>query len=185
MEHQVERERAEERQTSGNGDPGTAVTGAGMGDNGASGKDIAGNGATDKGVAASPRRQFKRAAEVVLLGVILLAGTNWGWREFGHVGREQQITLSWECSNGIQWTDGSGRRWHVTTKDRFGGDSSRLQPMNAPAPGQSQGPGFTKVAKGTIHFDSRDEATFRSDTGGSIQMARVREGQMFEMSCSM
>lgn len=128
-------------------------------------------------VSRSPDR---RQATVVLLGIAVAGLALYGWlwhADRAYVGATRRVSLTWQCWNGIVWTDpDSGVRWLATPPVPLGVGLET-------APRDPQGP--TKHADGHLHFDTREAATFTSDGGASMRLERQPPNRLYPTSCSI
>ena len=119
----------------------------------------------------APHRAARRWIATVLL-VIVLAGLGaygWHWHaDRSYVGSTAAASLTWTCWNGIFWTDpDTGIKW-------WAGEDRRV----IEGPIESATSGITKDqsglpirnATGSIHFDTRETATFTSAAGGHLPL---------------
>lgn len=130
-------------------------------------------------------RKIQRWEIVALvLALFLVGAAAWNhWSEPGYVGTTRNITLRWSCPNEIFWSDDDrGGTWRATPEPKwFERSATDRSASNGPEPELSS----TRQTFGSLHFDSRNRATFRSDTGGTMLMERQKKGTFDPNGCSI
>ena len=117
------------------------------------------------------RQTWEVAALVAVLGI--LAFVAWHrWTPPGYVGTSRRITLTWACTNGIQWFPPgqeatNGYSWWAGDDPVPSG-----QVVTAADVGRDSDGFSIERATGVLRFTSRGRATFRSDAGGTLAFTR-------------
>lgn len=129
-----------------------------------------------------------RVRQLAALGLLLvllggLAVYGWQWHaDRSYVGSSQRVELRWDCGNGIFWTDaGTGIKWWAGHDPVMTG-AIETAPRDAP---DRTDPISMKHAAGTVHFDTRETATFTSDAGGTMPLTRQEPGKFYTMDCTL
>jgi hypothetical protein len=120
----------------------------------------------------------------VLLTVVLAGMATYGWRwqaDRSYVGSTTRVDLTWTCFNGIFWTDPDRNvRWWAGQEPVTTGIETRDRDQAG-----AGSPISTKHARGILRFESRDTATFVSDTGVSMAFTRQEPGRFYQANCAL
>ena len=129
-------------------------------------------------------RKIQRWEVVALvLALFLIGAAAWNhWSGPGYVGTTRRVTLHWTCQNAIFWSekDQDFQWWASGTRKSQGRITTGESTLKDPDSGEPQ----PREASGSLHFDTRDRATFRSDAGGTMPMEREKKDTFHTMACA-